>query len=217
MKDAMRGQQAMGMQTMYGDLAKELGLSPEESKQVMEILTDRQMALSAKSMAALGGEEGDPKAPEDIGKAVNASRAEYDQQLKGLLGDERMAKLGQYERTLGDRMQLKQMETSLTASGMALNPAQSKSLLAIMTEERDKAPQTVFSPGNTDVGAQVKAMQSGNGVDEMIKSNGEINQRVLARARDVLSPDQINAFEAAQKQQAAMLEMNSAMMKSMKN
>jgi len=43
MKKLMRGQQAMGVRMLYGDLAKELGLSPDEMEQVTEFLIDRQL------------------------------------------------------------------------------------------------------------------------------------------------------------------------------
>ena len=55
----MRGQQGVGVRMMYGDLAKELGLTPDEANQVMELLIDRQMDASSKAMNAVD-ESGDP-------------------------------------------------------------------------------------------------------------------------------------------------------------
>ena len=48
MKKAMRGQQGMVVRMMYADLAKELGLSPEEANQLTELLIERQMGMSSR-------------------------------------------------------------------------------------------------------------------------------------------------------------------------
>ncbi len=208
MKKVMRAQQAMGIRMMYSDLAKELGLSPDEATRVMELLADRQMAISAKSMEAFGGGgETDPAKMEEVGKTIASSREEYDAQLKSVLGDAKMAKLTDYERSLGDRMQLNQIQQSLSATGTALKDNEKQGLLNIMKEERQKSPANVFDPANKDVSAQMKALQSEDSVNQLIQSSEDFNDRVLARARTVLSPDQTNAFETAQKQQLDMMKM----------
>ncbi len=214
MKKVMRTQQSMGIRMMYGDLAKELGLSPDEATQVMELLTDRQMAVSVQAMDAIGG-DADPAKTEEAGKAVAASRDEYDQQLKSVLGDAKMAKLNDYERTVGDRMQLQQVQQSLSASGISIDDKQKQGLLGIMKEERLKTPPSPFDPGNKDVGAQMKAMQSEGAVEQLLTNSEDFNRRVLNRANTVLSPDQINGFETAQKQQLEMMKMGVKMSSAM--
>src|SRR5687767_7360997 len=56
MKKAMRGQQAMGIRMMFGDLGKTLGLSPDETNQLMEMLIDRQMEATSAGMAMFDSE-----------------------------------------------------------------------------------------------------------------------------------------------------------------
>jgi hypothetical protein len=53
MKKVMRSQQSMAISMMYGDLAKELGLAPDDAKQVMDIITERQMAMAEKGCKCL--------------------------------------------------------------------------------------------------------------------------------------------------------------------
>ena len=60
----------------------------------------------------------------------------------------------------------------------------------------------------------MKAMRTGEGVEEAMAQQRALNQRVLARARTVLSADQTLAFEAAQKQMLEMQEMGIKMWKS---
>jgi hypothetical protein len=214
-KKAMRGQQSMVVRMMYGDLAKELGLSREEANQLMELLTERQMTMATRGMELMGGDGADPKKVEASGKEIEQSRAEYDAQIKGLLGEARAKKFAEYERTVGDRMQMQQYQQAFTAAGVPLQDTQRDSLIAIMQEERMKMPESPFQPGNQNAAAQIKAMQTGEGLDQAMRQMEEFNARVLPRARALLSPEQANTFEAAQKQQLEMMQLGLKMSREM--
>lgn len=213
MKKMMRTQQGMGIRMMYGDLAKELGLSPTEADTVMELLADRQMEASEKAMKSV--EEPDPAKVADAGKEAQQAVNDHDEKLKAALGPEKMAKLSEYERTLGDRMAMQQYTASFSASGQALDEKQRGGLLQIMKEERLKVPAGPLDPGSKDVAASMKAMQSGDALEKAVETQRQLQQRVYARAHTVLSPDQMTAFESAQKQQLQMQEMGIKMSKAM--
>jgi hypothetical protein len=215
MKKAMRGQQSMIVRTMYADLAKELGLAPEEANQLIELLTERQMGMAARSMELMGDGGADAKKLEESGKSINASRKEYDAQINALLGEERAKKFAEYERTIGDRMQMQQVQQAFTASGVPLQDSQRDGLMAIMKEERLKTPASPFDASNKDVSAQMKALQNSDAVDKAMQQTQDFNTRVLTRARTVLTPEQINAFEAAQKQQLEMMQLGMKMSREM--
>ena len=215
MKKAMRGQQSMMVRMMYGDLAKELGLAPEEANQLIELLTERQMGMAAKSMELMGDGGADAKKLEENGKSINASRKEYDAQINALLGEDRAKKFAEYERSIGDRMQMQQVQQAFTASGVPLQDSQRDGLMAIMKEERLKTPASPFDASNKDVSAQMKALQNADAVDKAMQQTQDFNTRVLTRARTVLTPEQINAFEAAQKQQVEMMQLGMKMSREM--
>ncbi len=215
MKKMMRSQQTMGIRMMYGDLAKELGLSTAETDKVMELIADRQMDASEKAMKAMDGAEKDPAKLAEASKEAQDAVTDYDAKLKTALGPEKMAKLTEYERTLGDRMAMQQYASSFSSSGQPLDDTQRVGLLQIMTEERLKTPTGPLDPGNKDVAASMKAMQTGEGLDKALETQRELQQRVLARAHTVLTPDQMNSLEAAQKAQLQMQEMGIKMSKQM--
>ena len=211
MKGVMRSTQMMGVKMMYSDLAKELGLGPDQANQVMELLGDRQMALTTKGMKMFTGESGDAASTEEAGKDAAATNEEYDAQLENLIGKDGMAKLKDYERTVGDRMQIQQYKQAFSSSGTPLDEKQSQGLLGIMKEERIKQPPSPLDPGAKDVGAAVKAMQSDDTFNALMASQQELNDRVLSRSRNVLSPDQMVQFEQIQKQQMDMQKMGMEM------
>ena len=199
MKKLMRTQQSAGTRLMYGDFAKELGLSEDQANKVMELLAARQAAANELALNGVAGEKTDP--------AKTAEVAAYDAKINALLGPEKAAKLNEYERTSGDRMAVRQYERSLTKAGLPLDETQSASLLQIMKEERMKAPANPLESGGKNPLAAMAAMQDGAALEQSLQTQRELQERVLARAHTVLSPDQMGAFESAQKQQLQMQEM----------
>jgi hypothetical protein len=210
MREAMRPQQMMGVKMLYGDLAKELGLAPDKANQVMEILADRQMAMTSRGVAALG-DDATSGTLEDAAADVTDTRDEFDEQLKGLLGEDGFAKLSEYERTAGERFALNQYKQSFSASGLPLNDAQSDQLLSIMKQERLNQPPSPFDPGGRDIGGALKAIQSDEAINAAMSNQEAMNRRVLSRSREVLTPDQMAQFEQIQKQQLDMVKMGAQM------
>ena len=211
MKKSMRAQQSFGIRMMYGDLAKELGLSPADADLIFDLLADRQMDMSAKALGA----DGDATKLEANAADAQKTKSDYDAEIKNILGEERMKKFEDYERTVGERMMLTQYQQSLTAAGAPLDDAQRKTLLGIMTEERLKKPPSPLDSGNKDVAGAMKALRTGEGFDQAMAAQRAVNDRVRLRAKTVLSPDQMNAFEVAQKQMFEMQEMGLKMGKAM--
>ena len=215
MKKMMRTQQSMGIRMMYGDLAKELGLSSGEADKVIELLADRQMDASEKAMASVDAAEKNPAKLEQAGKDAQQVMTDYEEKLKAALGPEKKAKLDEFERTLGDRMAMQQYQSSFASAGQPLDDTQRAGLLQIMKEERMKTPPGPLDPGSKDVAASMKAMQSGDALEKSLETQRQLQQRVFDRAHTVLTPDQMNAFETAQKAQLQMQEMGVKMGKAM--
>ena len=215
MKKMMRTQQSMGVRMIYGDLAKELGLSSGEADKVIELLADRQMDASERAMVAMDDAEKDPAKLEQAGKDAQKVMTDYEEKLKAALGPEKKAKLDEYERGIGDRMAMQQYQGSFAAAGQPLDDTQRAGLLQIMKEERMKTPAGPLDPGNKDVAAAMKAMQSGDALEKSLETQRQLQQRVFDRAHTVLTPDQMNAFETAQKAQIQMQEMGVKMGKAM--
>jgi hypothetical protein len=213
MKKMVRSQQSMAINMMYGDLGKELGLAPDDAKQVMDILAERQMAMAEKGMQMFGKEKTDAASIEEAGKEVQANKAEYDAQLESILGKDGFAKLGEYERTVGDRMILQQYKQSLSAGGVPLSDQQSAGLMGIMKEERLKRPASPLDAGGQDFAGAMEAMRDEQRLEKILADQEAFNQGVLQRAPNVLTPDQMLQFENAQKQWLEMQKFGIKFMK----
>jgi hypothetical protein len=207
MKKSMKAQQALGIRMIYGDLFKKLGLSPQESEQLADILAERQMEISGAAMAAMTA-DGEPD-PNQSKKITDATQ-HYNEQLKATLGDANYAKFQDYEKTMGDRFMMQQYDGQFATAGAPLESAQREALLNIMQEERQKMPDSPFSQNNSNPQAQLNALQDPNAIDQFFAQQEELNSRVLARARQTLSADQIAAFVKIQQQ---ILELQRSQMK----
>jgi Spy/CpxP family protein refolding chaperone len=126
-----------------------------------------------------------------------------------------MKKLEEFERTVGDRMQMQQYQQGLTASGIPLEETQRTQLLNIMKEERLKLPRSPFEASNKDPGEQFKALRSPDAVADLLKHANDFNEKVRDRARTILTPEQLNAFQSAQDQQQEMMKMGMKMSQQM--
>ena len=200
MKKSMRSQQLIGIRMLYSDLAKQLGLSPQENEQLLEILADRQTDMSAAGMAALQGGDKDAETAK-----LTETTKQYEEQLKAVLGEDRYKQMQTYEQSMGDRFMMQQWEGQFAASGSPLEPAQKDQLLGLMREERKKSPNTANFGAPQNSAQAMQAMQTDEGVNQIIASQQELNQRVLARSRDFLNADQVATLEKAQTQQTEML------------
>ncbi len=215
-KKMMRSQMAMGLKMQYAGLAKDLKLDPKVADQVMGLLGDRQAALTEATFSSMKNGALDEAAAKDIGAKSEALQKEYDAKLKAVLGEQGVAQLKDYERTLGDRMMLTMHEQQFAAAGAPLVQAQRDSLLQIMTDERLKTPPTAFDAANAgDTSKAFTAMRDDAAVEKWLKQEEEYQQRVLQTATKALNPDQVNALRDSFKQQLDMQRFGVKMSKEM--
>ena len=207
MKKSMKAQQAMGVRMMYGDLFKQLGLSPQDAEQLADILAERQMEMSAAAMSAMGA---DGKLNPDMAAKTQEATKHYDEQLKATLGDANYQKLQNYEKSMGDRFMMQQYDGQFAAAGTPLEPRQREALLGIMQDERLHLPESPFNQTGGNPQAQFDALKDDGAMDKYFAQQEEMNRRVLERARQTLSADQVAALQKAQQQ---MLEMMRGQMK----
>lgn len=202
MKKMMREQQGAVMDMMYGSLFKELGLTPEETGKFKELLLDRQMNAVEAGGAFMQLQSEDT----DRSAAMNelaAQQKEFDEHVKAFLGDARYAQYKDYNETMAERMVLNEFSQQMAGGQNPLSADQTSQLLEIMKQERkDMAP--VFGETTADGSATVanfQAMMSEDKMDDLFKQQEEINQRVLERAKAVLTPEQLELLAAHQASQ----------------
>ncbi len=204
MRKAMEAQQRQMLKTMYGALYKDLKMTPEQTEQFNDIMLAQQMKAveSAGDWKPLDNEQSDTV------KKIKASQEETNQKLKELLGDDGFKTYNDYSTTLPDRMALDQFKNQF--SDASLSDQQQQQLLAIMTEERKNSGlKDMSKPEN------LAQLTSDDTLNKFMEQQQAINDHVLARAGDVLTPQQLQSFGTFQTNMLAMQQVGMKMAQKM--
>jgi hypothetical protein len=211
MREMMREQQKAMINMMYGGLFKDLNLTPEEKDKFKSLLTDAQMRNIESAQDLMGDGKGDKTSAETADQLADAKK-QTDAQIKTLLGDDRYPLYEDYQKNMGERMQLDQLKNQLAADNLPLRDDQSAQLMQIMKEEKSAVPP-IIPTDQTQM--PKKELFTPENLDKQIQWMDDYNKRVLARAGGVLSPEQMKQYTAFQEQQASMQKLGLNMARSM--
>ena len=201
MKDMMRATQSNALRQMYGDLVKQWSLSPDEIKTFYDLLLDKQMDQMDKGMAYL------EKGPAD---AVPTPAVDPDAKLKASLGDDLYKQYQDYEKTLVGRLAVNQFQQQLANGNVTpLTQDQTKTMLQVITEEQANTPPGLGASSMGGVGRSF-TMDAAQ-VDQFVKNQSDLNDRVNARMAGTLSTEQLQALKDQQQQMLSMQRMGMEM------
>ena len=206
-KKLIREQQRMMLDQLYSPLIKQMDLTPEEATQFKDLLADNMMKAAEKATSFLGG--GSSTNRSQMLSAVAEEQKNFDEQLRGFLGETRYAEYKEYQQTVGERTQLNLYQQQNAGGASALTEQQTEQLLGFMQEEKRAVTSAngLPLPGENQDPASLQAMFSGEGTEKLLQSQETINQRVYDRAKGTLSENQLGAFGKFQTNQLQMMRM----------
>jgi hypothetical protein len=212
-RDAIAAQQkaALGpmIQKTYGKLFSDLGLTPEQTAALKEMLLNKQMAAAQTGMSMLS-EDNDPSKTADLGQKVKAANDAADAQIKTFLGEDKFAQLQAYEKTTADRMAISSFKDQLNGAA-ALTPDQEQQLIDAMTKERQNFKFTSDLSDKSKLMANPSAMFNEENVNRFIQELDQLNQHFVGQAQNILAPDQLEAFQKYLNNQQALQKMGMQM------
>ncbi|HMJ88876.1 MAG TPA: hypothetical protein VK530_03625 [Candidatus Acidoferrum sp.] len=212
MREMMRDQQAAAVKMMYSGLFKDLNLTPEEKEKFTSLLTDAQMKHLESSQAMLGDKK--EGSAGDASKSFADTKKQSEAEIKALLGDDRFKQYDEYQKNIGERMQVDQVRNSLAGQNLPLSDQQSSQLYQIMKEEKTALPPVIPSDANQSPD-QLKTLMTPENIDKQVQWMEDYNARVLARAGQVLSAEQLKQYQAHQEQQTSMQKFGMKMAREM--
>jgi hypothetical protein len=208
MRKAMAQQQKMGLNMVYGSLFKHLQLTPEQEDKFKEILLDQHLS----NMSQAGGlmEGGERRA--EVMQQMAADQKEREQQMKDLLGEEKFAQYQNYNQTIGERMAIEQL-----GKEVEITPEQSEFLMAIIGEEKKNA-QINMGVDLSNSGQNMQAVLGSPEITErFLQQQEQVTARVLERASQVLTPDQVRKLAPVLESQLEMQRAGVKMARQMFN
>ena len=208
MREMLRGQQKAMMNQMYGPLYKDLGLTGDQRQKFSDLLVDSAMA---------GVEQAGSLFQNNTAEKTGAMKAMSDQQkdlqagLKSLLGEEKFGQYEEYQKSIAERIQLNQFKQQQEGTDAPLQESQTAQLLQIYKEEKTRVPPVI----SNDPARNMEAMQSEEVMNSYFAWQEDLNKRVLDRAGQTLSPEQIKEYSAFLQQQLGTQRLGMKMAREM--
>ena len=212
MKDAVVQQNLAQFDMVYGKLCDRLQLDGADKQDFKNLLTERMRAELELTFTMMGGDlspQQSAAAVDALGKAKTAS----DQKIRAFLNNETDYQVFEkWERSKGDRMILNMGISAFESAGEPLTSAQQDQLVSAMFEARTQSRSVpdMSKPEN------LTAANLGPQMSQRILADYDAQAaQVAADASAYLSPAQVEALKALQKQQRALQEMGLKMGASM--
>jgi RNA polymerase sigma factor (sigma-70 family) len=186
MKEVLQQTYDVMIQKEYTPLFAQLHLPADQAAAFKDLLVEQMNQAGEHADSMLSG---DPVAFKQAADAVEAEKAASDAKIQQLLGDDAYGQYQAYEKTLSQRMTLSNFEDQLGSGANALSPDQERQLLQTMVEELDPAKLAAGTAGGSGAATYSDA------VNRAAALQTQANQRIVARATNYLSPDQVDSLQ----------------------
>ena len=207
MKELIKSQQKAFMGPMldkqYAALFQQLNLTPDQTAQLKDLLQNKMLASADAGMSLLDG-SADATQRVELAKQIKSQTDDYDAQIKQFLGDDNYQAFQAYEKTTPDRMTVSQFSDQLSGNTTPLSPEQQQQLMQAISEERNGFKWTTDYNNKNPANGDFASMFTDDKISQFAQEKERLDQQILARARQILTPEQITAFEQFQIAQSKM-------------
>ncbi|MEI8292052.1 MAG: hypothetical protein WCH99_21490 [Verrucomicrobiota bacterium] len=214
MKEMIKTQQKAVMGPMiekqYAGLFRQLNLTPEDSASMKDLLMKKTLAGADAGMSLLDGSMGTAQRAE-LAKQMKAETDAYNAQIKDFLGADNYSAFQNYEKTVPDRMAVSQFNDQLGGGPNPLSADQQEQLTRAMNVARTSYKWTTDYSNKTPGDGDYAALFSEDKINQYAQEKEQFDQQFLAKAQQILTPDQIKAFADFQKNQRDMQMMGMKM------
>jgi hypothetical protein len=176
----------------YGKFFTTAHLSPEQTSALKELLINRQLAGLDAGISAMSGENDPAKRQEQLDQ-VKSAQAAVDEQIKQLLGPETYSQFQDYDKTQTERMTISAFKDQLPP-GAGISPTQEEQLVDAMKQERESFKFTMDLSNTANLKGGPATFFTPEKLQQYQQDLERLNQRYVARAKDILSPEQLDAY-----------------------
>jgi RNA polymerase sigma factor (sigma-70 family) len=192
MKEMMKSTFALMTEKTYAKFFATANLSAEQTTALKDLLVNRDLAGMDAGLSAMSGENDPAKRQEQAEQVKNATAA-IDEQIKQLLGPETYTRFQDYDKTQSERVTIASFKDGSPA-GETLNATQEEQLVAAMKEERENFKFAIDMKAQGRATGDYASAFTPEKMQQYSQELDRLNQRYLARAKDILSPEQLDAF-----------------------
>jgi hypothetical protein len=217
MRDMIKQQQKTVFATMieqsYADFIKTQQLSPEQASALKDLLAKKMGVGADLGMELMSGDlTAEQRA--DLTKRIKADTDAIAAEIKDFLGADAYAAYETYEKSIPDRTAVAALDKQLTGD-LALNNDQKQQLTDLMTQERSGFKFTTDFNDQSNVSEDMFSKFTEDRMNTFFQEQDQLNQKYLARAQTILSPEQYTAYQKSLTSQQEMMKMGMKMAASM--
>jgi len=194
----------------YAALIQQLGLTPEQSATLKDLLQQKMLAGSDAGMSLLDGSM-DATNRADLAKQIKSQNDDYDAQIKQFLGDDNYKSYQDYEKTIPYRTEVSQFNDQLADGPNGLTPDQQQQMIQVMSDEQNNFKWTTDMSNPTASGVDMTTMFTEDKVNQYAQEKEKLDQQTLTRVQPLLTPDQFTSFQQFQASQRDMQMMGMKM------
>jgi hypothetical protein len=229
-REAMRVQQRANVGRQYPGVGRELGLTPEQTEQLFDVLAEQQVRANEQAQLLWESDDGDPAAMQQRQQKMQQQwmdvQKKNEAELAAHLGADKVQAWKEYQSTLPARYQAEQLRTTLAGRGVALDDDASRAIVKAYAEAQKAEMQEYANMSRTNAApGKVAAltMVTPRGFvgptapqevyDRQLEFAKKRHQRVLDALTPYLTYEQ---RETLQKEQEAELKMQEAQIRMMR-
>lgn len=187
---------ATALARQYPDLEKELGLTEEEARSLIDLLALQRTQAGSERISLMTGTQ-DAAARAALSRDINAQVQAHEGEVAALLGD-RYPQWKEYQRTAAARQredtrrrQAEELRRAVSAGGRAVDDAQFDLLRAALQAEEQR----------------IQVESRGFNAQQQLQDLPEQHRRLLDVAAGYLDPAQLDGYRRHLRQQADMARM----------
>ena len=191
-----RAEISAGLAESGADVASELGLTPSELRQLIDLETNFQMGVFDTFIPShLGGPRPDPAAGRAAVEQQKELRTELHAEIIALLGASKAQQLDDYVKSQPARQQVKQLQASLLLDGTAMNADQQRSLIATISTEQERGSREVAAYRAQSKNGAAANKTFYETLSDELEIDVQTNARIVQAATPVLSPPQVSSLQ----------------------
>jgi len=193
-RGAMLSQQRVALEDQFRDLPKILGLSPEQSDRLFDLLADQQIRQFDLRWQR-------PEAGKTFSDLLQDARAKNAAELAELLGPSNMIRYQEFRASLQGRAEVNSVRAELASGADPMRESQYDPMLAVVNLELQRLNQEIADLGPRGVPGSDPADET-----KRIELTVAANQRILDAARPILSGTQLAGLESLYRRQRQQME-----------
>lgn len=194
----------------YAALFKDLNLNPQQTAALKDLVMKKALDSMEMGMSMISGEMDDAKRRE-LGRQIKETTDATSAEIKQFLGDQNYAQFEAYEKTMAERTQVGTFKDQMALGNTPLNPTQESQLVQALGEERQNFKFTTDYADQSKFTGNFAEYFNEDRLTQFSQEMAQLDQRSLARAQQILTPEQYEAFAKSQAAQRDMQMMGMKM------